>query len=143
MPLILAERPNVLADSRDHSHVGRILGTRSIQPRWFEIRKLQAAGRSRIAGKRPKALRREADRRESGSCRRRGSRVGASLAEIDRYQTGVGPACANAKAQRRPVRSTRIVHDRLIVKFELGPKRLAEAGGLAGDATQGLLGLDL
>jgi hypothetical protein len=35
------------------------------------------------------------------------------------------------------------VLDRLIVKFELGPKRLAEAGGLAGNATQGLLGLDL
>jgi hypothetical protein len=32
MPLILGERPNILADSRDHSHVGRILGTRSIQP---------------------------------------------------------------------------------------------------------------
>jgi hypothetical protein len=61
--------------------------------------------------------------------------------------TDIKPVSVPPVPMRRPsggeCARTRIVHDRLIVKFELGPKRLAEAGGFAGDALQGLLGPDL
>jgi hypothetical protein len=49
---------------------------------------------------------------------------------------------ARRRFGRKRIEGNQVLY-RLIVKFELGPKRLAEAGGLAGDATQGLLGLDL